>query len=139
MPRHPSCALKDLNTHKTIRRNCKTQKTPPPPTPTTTERRPEGNPLRQGVRRARDFSVKRCSLPLYSSQTTTSTPHPTPQRMHDRKARNPEKTADPRNRGPDGPFSQDPTACPPLPGVPGRVFPTPRQPPGRPGRRDGSV
>lgn len=89
MPRHPPCALKNLTTKdqsEIFERTMKTTQTPPP--------QPKGHSNKCPDRSRFIFleiaSYKRCSRPLYSSQTTTPnhTPHtPGPLKepnMHDR-------------------------------------------------------
>jgi hypothetical protein len=70
MPRHPPCALKNLNTQNDRTR---TRSKPSP-------------------ERKRKTSIKRCSRPLCSSQTTTSTTTPPPNRRAEKTARKPEET-----------------------------------------------
>ena len=93
--------------HTTTIRNCKTRETPPTPQP------------RKGRREKWSLPAKRCSRPLYSSQTTTSTPTPTPTQGDGSRKPGTQRNSNPpppsEEGGEGGPFSQDPTACPPGP------------------------
>ncbi len=87
MPRHPPCALKNLpHDHRTHRPTTTTTGPLPPgegPAARSTGRRSitnlrHHNPRRDARRRPQRLlrhQFLRCSRPLYSSQTTTHTPH----------------------------------------------------------------
>ena len=69
--------------HTTTIRNCKTRETPPTPPP------------EKGAEKKWSLPVKRCSRPLYSSQTTTSTPSATPLQGQPQEGPEPRETATP--------------------------------------------